>query len=137
MQWSDVTKAPSARTLRQFAGLFLGFFVGLAGWRVWQAHGDAWAGMLAAAGLGVGLTGLVKPAWVRGVFTAWMVAAFPIGWLVSHVALAVLFYLLFTPVATIFRVAQRDVLHRRRRAQPSYWTPKATPADVREYFRQY
>jgi len=55
----------------------------------------------------------------------------------SRVALAILFYLLFTPVALVFKVTGRDTLHRRRRSQTSYWTPKAGAADVREYFRQF
>jgi hypothetical protein len=137
MQWSDVTKAPSPKTLRQFAGLCLVVFGGLAAWRLWQGHADARAAVLGALAVGLGVTGLIRPTAVRLVFTGWMIAAFPIGWLVSRVVLALLFYAVFTPVALVFRLAQRDVLHRRRQARTSYWTPKAGPADVREYFRQF
>ena len=109
----------------------------MAVWRVTQGQADLRAAALGAAAVGLGATGLVRPAAIRPVFTGWMAIAFPIGWLVSRVALALLFYAVFTPVAAVFRLTQRDVLHRRRRSQASYWTPKAGPADVREYFRQF
>ena len=137
MQWSDATRPASAKTLRQFAALCLVVFGGLSAWRVWQGHADARAAVLAAAALGLGITGLVRPAAIRRVFTGWMIVAFPIGWLVSRVALALLFYAVFTPVALVFRLMRRDVLHRRREARTTYWTPKTGPADVREYFRQF
>ena len=36
-----------------------------------------------------------------------MIVAFPIGWAVSHIMLAALFYGLFTPVALVFRTIGR------------------------------
>ena len=137
MQWSDVTKTPPPKTLRQFAALCLIVFGGLAIWRIWQGHVDAPTAVLGAVALGLGVTGLAWPAAIKPVFMAWMIAAFPIGWLVSRVVLAFLFYAVFTPVALVFRVKGRDLLHRRRQSRTSYWAPKAGPADVREYFRQF
>ena len=137
MQWSDVTTPPPAKTLRQFAGLCLVVFPALALWRVTRGQSDAIAAALAAAGVVVGLIGLVRPTAIRWVFTGWLILAFPIGWAVSRIALGLLFFGLITPVAFVFRLAGRDVLHRRRRPGASYWVTKARPADVREYFRQF
>ena len=137
MTWSDVTKSPSSTTLRQFAGLCLVVFGGFAGWRVWQAGLDGRAITFGAIGLGIGLTGLVWPVAVRWVYTGWMIAAFPIGWVISRVVLGILFYGMFTPVAFVFRLMQRDMLHRRRTGAQSYWTRKPGAMDVREYFRQF
>ena len=36
MLWSDVTRAPQAKTLRQFAAMWLIVFGALAAWRVWH-----------------------------------------------------------------------------------------------------
>ena len=67
-----------------------------------------------------------------------MVLAFPIGWLVSQLVLALIFYGLITPLALVFRGRGRDPLQRARPASDeSLWRPKASPADVRRYFRQY
>ena len=136
MQWSDVTKAPSEKTLRQFAGLCLIIFGGLGGWRMWQRDLDSPALALVAVGGLIGVAGLIRPSSIRLVFTGWMMAAFPIGWVVSRVVLGLLFYGVFTPVALVFRLAGRDALHRRRKPKTSYWTTKPHPADPASYLRQ-
>jgi TRAP-type C4-dicarboxylate transport system permease small subunit len=137
MQWADVVAPPSRKLLRQFAGLFLVCFLGLAAWRIWQGRADVWAAGLAAVALGVGLAGLVRPSAVRLVYTGWMIVAFPIGWTVSRVALALVFYVVITPVALVFRVMRRDELQLRRAdRRASYWRPKPRPESVREYLRQ-
>ena len=91
-----------------------------------------------AVALGVGLLGLVRPKAIRYLFLAAMVAAFPIGWLVSQCVLAVMFYLILTPLALFFRARGRDVLGRKRPGDcQSFWTEASTPEDMRRYFRQY
>ena len=137
MQWSDVTAPPPPKMLRQFAGLWLVVFVGLAAWRAWHGQIDAWTWGLGAAGFIVGLLGLVQPMAVRWIFTGWMIAAFPIGWTVSRVVLAAMYYLVFTPVGLVFRLMGRDPLHLRQRRDPSYWAVKPAPGDGDSYFRQF
>ena len=138
MQWSEVIAPPPPRLLRQFAGLFLVVFLALAGWRVWQGQPDGWAVGLAALALGVGLAGLARPSAVRFIYTGWMIVAFPIGWTISRLALALMFYAVFTPVALVFRAMRRDELQLRRRDEgASYWKPKPGPESVRQYFRQF
>jgi hypothetical protein len=135
MQWADVTVRPSAGKLRQFAGLWLLFFLTLAGWRA--LHGRQFL-ILAALGIIIGTLGLVRPAATRWVYTGWMIAAFPLGWTVSKLMLAVLFYGVFTPVSLAFRILGRDSLGmRRRHGLQSYWAPKPGVLDVRDYFRQF
>ena len=136
MNWSDVTKTQSEKTLRQFAGLCLILFGGLGAWRFWQGHSNS-AIVLMSLGLVLGAVGLAWPSLIRPVFTVWMMAAFPIGWVVSRLVLALLFYGLFTPVAILFKIIQRDELHRRRRSAASYWSKKPAPAEVKEYLRQF
>jgi hypothetical protein len=75
--------------LRKFAGLGLVVFGGLAAWRFWYGQTGAWTISLAAAAVVVGVAGLVRPALVRPIYSGWMMAAFPIGWTVSHIALGV------------------------------------------------
>ena len=136
MQWSDVMTPPPPRQLRQFAGLFLFVFLGLGAWRWFQGQHDAWAIGLAAAGVVVGLVGLVSPTLVRPIYTGWMVAAFPIGWTVSRLVLAIVFFLVLTPVASLFRLTGRDSLWLRRSDRQSHWRAKRQPATLKEYFRQ-
>jgi hypothetical protein len=138
MQWSDIQFRPPAKTLRQFAGLWLVFFSGLAAWEGLVRSRANLAVVLTIVALTIGPLGLALPRIVRPVFVAWMVLAFPIGWTVSQLTLALIFYGLFTPVSLIFRLIGRDLLHRARQpALESYWTPKMTPTDSRRYFKQF
>ena len=85
----------------------------------------------------VGVAGLISPNLVRPIFVGWMTIAFPIGWVISNVLLACLFYGMFTPLGWVLRLAGRDAL-RRRPPSPvdSYWLPKPMPTDVDRYFQQ-
>ncbi len=138
MRWSDIPFDPPRKTLRQFAGLWLAFFGGMA---LWQGlvKGHAGPGLsLAALALTVGLAGLARPEWMRFVYVGWMVLAFPIGWTASQVMLAIMFFGLFTPIGLVFRLIGRDALQRDRQpGRESYWEPKQAPADLRRYFKQF
>ncbi len=136
MQWADVVKPPSPRTLRQFAGLFLIVFLAMAASRWWRGQADVWAVALGGLAVVVGVAGLIAPAVVRPIYTGWMVAAFPIGWTVSRIVLGAIFFLVLTPVAAAFRIGGRDALRLRRRKQTSYWLAKRPAGDARTYFRQ-
>src|SRR5262245_22902840 len=100
---------PNARTLRQFARLWL-ICVGLIAWRCGLASGHGAGVVLGALALGVGVAGLIQPACVRPLFVALTVLTLPLGWAVSNFLLAVVFFGLFTPIGLIFRLLGRDVL---------------------------
>jgi hypothetical protein len=71
-------------------------------------------------------------------YIGWMYLAFPIGWTVSHVLLAVTYYLVLTPIGLIMRAVGRDPM--RRRLDPeakSYWIEHRPDRDPSRYFRQY
>jgi hypothetical protein len=138
MRWSDIPFDPSRATLRQFAGLWLAFFGGLALWQGLVRGQTGLATLLAVLALTIGPLGLIRPGWIRPIYVGWMVLAFPIGWTVSQVMLALMFYGLFTPIGLLFRLLGRDALHRTRRPEvESYWTPKPAPAGPKSYFRQF
>jgi hypothetical protein len=61
-----------------------------------------------------------------------------IGWVLSYVVLAAIFYVVFTAVGTLMRVVGYDPLARGidRRAS-SYWVAREPVDDVQRYFRQY
>jgi hypothetical protein len=138
MHWSDIPFDPPRKTLRQFAGLWLLAFGGLAVWEYAQRGHGTWALALAILALTVGPLGLVWPRLVRPIYVGWMVLAFPIGWLVSRLILAVMFYGVFTPVALVFRLIGRDALTLKcGEGRTTYWVPKPPPAGVRSYFNQF
>jgi hypothetical protein len=138
MQWSDIQFDPPRKTLRQFAGLWLAFFGGIALW-----HGLARGRTALGVGLGLlalvgGLLGFTRPEWMRFIYVGWMVLAFPIGWTISQLMVAVMFFGLFAPIGLLFRFLGRDPLQRTRQPKlQSYWAPKPPPADLRRYFKQF
>jgi len=138
MNWSDLPLTPPPRTLRQFAGLCLAFFGTLAAWHGLMRDQTSLALALALLAVGLGTVGLVKPQAMRPVYVAWMLAVFPIGWLVSRLILVLLYYGLITPVGLLFRLAGRDLLRLQPRPDtPTYWVPKPEPAGAHSYFRQF
>ncbi|HEV3203705.1 MAG TPA: SxtJ family membrane protein [Gemmataceae bacterium] len=138
MRWTDISFQPASRTLRQFAGLWLLFFGGWAGWLGLVKGQETWGIALGAIALGIGIVGLVTPQKIRLVFVAWMVLAFPIGWTVTHILLALTFYGIFMPMGFVFKWMGRDLLQRRKRSHTeTYWTPKPAAKDARAYFRQF
>jgi len=104
-----------------------------------------WARLRGGPALACGVMALVGPVLCRlapaifgRVYWGAMWLAFPLGWLSSQLALAVMFYGVITPMALVFRIGGRDRLGRRRRTElESHWAPRARPTDVRRYFRTY
>jgi hypothetical protein len=86
--------------------------------------------------VGVGLLGIARPRAVRLVFTGWLMAAFPIGWTVSQLMLGLLFFVIITPMALVFKAIKRDALRLRRSTPESYYLPK-TGSDLKGYFHQF
>jgi hypothetical protein len=138
MTWRDIPWRPTSATLRQFAVCWM-LFVGLLAFRVGGRHEQFVVGVvLAALAGGFGLAGLVWPAAVRPLFLTLTVATFPIGWVVSRMLLAVLFYGLFTPVGWVMRWWGRDALDLRPQAgRSTYWEPKLAAENSRRYFRPF
>jgi hypothetical protein len=123
------------RLLREFAALWILFCGGFAYLSYTRDHLIA-AAVLAVLACAVGPMGLVRPPLIRPLFVGLTAVTRPIGWAVSQVLLAVMFYGVFTPFGFALRLGGRDVLWRRRRGLDSYWTPKPVPEDVTSYFRQ-
>jgi hypothetical protein len=136
LRWSEIEFQPSTRTLRQFAAMCVAVFGCLAAYETLR-NGVTTRCLIWNVLALVGVVGLIRPQTLRLIFVASMIVAWPMGWLVSHVILAVLYFGMFTPVAVVFRLLGRDALALRRPQRKSYWTAKPTPRDVRRYFRQY
>lgn len=134
----DHLKNPDQRILRQFLGGWIVFFLGLGAYQFVARDRPVIAlGCGAAAAAGAALHWL-SPAWFRRVFTGWMLVAWPLGWVMSQLALAIMFYGIVTPVALLFRLGGRDRIRRRKPVDAaSYWTAKPVTNDVRRYFRTF
>ena len=84
------------------------------------------------------LLGYVFPPALRLIYIVMMAVALPIGMLISTTLLALLFFLMFTPLAVWFRLRRRDELKRRWDAESaSYWSPITDQRTPASYYRQF
>lgn len=134
----SINRDPSRRQLAVFGMAWL-VFIGAAGYAVLRAGGGPTvAGAIWAAAVLVPLAGWFWPPILRWIYVAMMYATFPIGWIVSHLLLAAIYYLLVTPVGLVMRLVGYDPMTRRFDPKAeSYWVPREEPEEQGRYFKQY
>ena len=126
------------KTLRQFAALWLLFVTGIGARLVF--HHDTAAGLaLILLALGVGITGIIAPGRIRPIYTGMIVLTRPIGWVVSHVLLTILYYGLISPIGVFMRIVRRDRLRLKIPIceQASYWVQRQQSDDSSRYLKQF
>lgn len=138
---------PPARVLRQFGVIALVAFGALAFMAeremfVFKAglgqgrEAVVWA-LAGVAGLS-GFFSLVAPRANRVLFVGLSVLAFPIGFVVSHILLGLLFFGLIAPLGFAMKLSGRDALTRAHQdGSTSYWVKARRRRAMRDYFRQY
>jgi len=133
----DINWKPSNRDLRVFSGLQWVFF-GIIATSVWRRHAAPEIALaIVAVSTVLTIVGLAAPRAIRPVYVGWMVAVFPIGWLVSHAILAAVYFLVFTPIGWLMRLFGNDPMERQwDPAATTYWKPRGAPPDANRYFRQ-
>ena len=129
--------SPGAREVRSFSRIWFPLFVVMIGsvlrWRFHLPDASLWAWGIGALAV---VAALADVRVARAVFLGLMVITYPIGLVVSTVALALLFYLVFTPLGWGMRLAGRDPLRLHTRADASEWQPVKQDTDER-MFRQF
>ncbi|RPI03857.1 MAG: hypothetical protein EHM72_00230 [Calditrichaeota bacterium] len=83
--------------------------------------------------------GVLFPTFLKPIYKVWMFLALTLGWLMSRVLLTVVFFLLFTPIALIFKVISKDPLNRKiEKYSSSYWINRTDfPKDNSSYEKLY
>ncbi len=128
---------PSAGDLKLF-GASLGLLLcGIGAW-VWlrTASPGVAVGLWIAAVLLWGVYYSV-PAVQRPLYRGWIVALFPVAWLMSTLVLGILYFGLITPIGLISRLAGRDPLQRRTRRETGWVERSASPVPKSRYYRQH
>ena len=144
----DVDWRPERNKLKNFAVSGCVVFALLGGWLYFK-QGPRWLALTPSTGEAAGwvlwafaayslMMAFVAPKAVLPIYYILTCISVPVGFVLSHVILFVIFYGLFTPVALVFRIRGRDVLSRRFEPQArSYWIRREPTVDVRRYFRQF
>lgn len=134
----DLGREPSRRELNSF-GLMLSAVAAVVGGMLWWRLGLPTAGRTVwAVGGGLALVYYAVPCLRRTIYFAWMYATYPLGWVVSHLVLAAIFYLVVTPTGLIMRGLGWDPLGRRFEPEAeTYWIEYNPQRGMQEYFRQF
>lgn len=133
-----IDRNPPGKQLALFAVLwvlFVGTF-GVLAWAKWGMSGLAYG--LWGAAVGVPLVGAVYRPFLRWVYVGMAYAAFPIGYVLSHVLLGVIYYLLITPIGLLLRLFGKDPMSRQLDpGAESYWLERKPVDSAERYFKQY
>ena len=134
----DLNLNPSKQELRTFSLCALAFLA-FVGWIVFRRRPARAVGVVDRRGRrSSGGLGFAVPASYAAALRRLMVINYPIGWVVTHVVMAIIFYLVVTRLGVIMRLTGRDPMERAfDRTAKTYWKPRRTDPDSARYFRQY
>ncbi len=107
------------RMEKQFALLLAGIMGVVAVWPLFSGSAFAWSWLTAA--LLPLLLAWRAPQRLTPLAQAWLWLGHLLGAVNSRIILALIFFLLITPVALLFRLFGRDALRLKQVKKPSYW----------------
>jgi hypothetical protein len=107
------------RDLRKFGLMVGGVFVAVGLWFAFRHN--PWHAWFWVPGALLIVAGLTAPLALRRIYVIWMGVAFFLGFIVSSVLLAIIFYGMVTPIGLVARLAGKDFLDRGRSTGGSYW----------------
>ena len=135
----QINRNPSKRQMRTFAALVFPAFWGLVALLVLlRAEQPRLALTIALAAAIISIIGLVSPRFMRLVYLGMIYVTYPIGFVVSHILLGLVFYVVISGVGLLLRILGKDPMH--RDADPkveTYWIRKEHDSSSDHYFRQY
>ena len=101
--------------------------------------GSTWTAMvLFALAAYCGFFAFVFPLAIRPIYLFMTVVTYPIGFVMSYVVMAIMYYGVITPVGIIFKIIGRDAMHRKfDPTSETYWIKRRPPDSVKRYFRQF
>jgi hypothetical protein len=122
------------RQARKSALVVAAVFALLGGWQLYRARPTVAItfGVLAAI---LVLCSAIPPA-AMVFHRAWMTLAGVLGYVNSRILLAIIFYLILSPLGVIKRVFGSDLLDRRSGKAPSYWRQRTATRQTREGFER-
>jgi hypothetical protein len=135
----QINTDPTRRQLNQFGFIWMGFVAFFGAIAFFKFHNPSLARGLWVAAVVVPIVGWIFPRFMRWIFLGMSYLAFPIGFVVSHVVLAVVYYLVLTPIGLLTRLFGYDSMKRRFGPEAkSYWVERpASAVEAKRYFRQF
>ena len=104
----------------------------------WRYSAEGVAVVLLGIGVAVAVVYYAVPRSQSAILRGFRLVTLPLQIIASFSLLAVLYYLIITPIGLVLRLFGRDPLAKQfDREAATYWEPCAPPAEPGSYFRQY
>jgi len=133
----EINKNPKAKELAQFGIIWLPALMLLLVWLITSRLETRFWTILLAVLIGLSMVlGVLQPMILKPVFVGLQYVTWPIGMVVSYVLLAIVFYLLITPVGLLLRLFGYDPVDKRMRIG-SMWHVREPVIEQASYFRQF
>lgn len=127
----DRPKLENKRFGRQM-GLVLVALAGLGFWRDWPSFLSVSFLTLGAVHL---ILAVIAPDLLTRFNRFWMSLGYYFGKVFAPIEMAIIFFLMFTPIALVMRLLRRDALLIRKNKVNSYWKVRETPQISADSFR--
>ena len=133
----ELNKDPTDRELTVF-GVLLGLFAIVLGALLsWRMESFAVGALVWTVGAALVLTYWTFRPKRRVIYRAWILACFPVAWLVAHLLLGTIYYLVITPFGVVMRLVGHDPMTRNLDENATtYWVSMPAKDDSSRYFRQ-
>ena len=126
------------QTERNFGLIVGGVFAALAGWWIFRGKFHTVAPWVLGLGAVLFVSGLVLPKLLVIPNRLWMGLAEVLSFVMTRIILALVFFLLVTPLGFFRRLTGGDSLNRRAARAESYWKPYGPrQADPHHYDKMY
>jgi predicted membrane metal-binding protein len=120
---------------RSFGLIFAVVFAIIAAWPLMSARPPRWWAL--AIALGFALVAVVAPKVLAPLNRWWMKFGLLLAHIVSPIALAILFYAVFTPIGVLMRLLGKDPLKLARdKNAATYWTTRTPPGPRPDSMKQ-
>ena len=134
----DINLNPSKRDLRWFGLILFLFFLLMGGVVYWQSNSTSIANALWVIGAVLSAAYYLLRPLRRPIYLGFMYLVYPIGWTLSHVMFAFIYYIVLTPIGLIMRAFGYDAMQRRiDHKATTYWVKRDANIESSRYFRQF
>lgn len=135
----SLNSKPSKQQLRGFGDIALFMCNTLGLLLMWMADLPIRAFIiLCITGMVIYLLSRISLVLVKPIYIGLNAATFPVGWLVSHIVMALFYYVIIGCVGLTFKLIKRDPLNLAYDPEAdSYWIPYKHIRTIKDYFHQF
>ncbi len=83
------------------------------------------------------ISGFIYPSIIRPFYVILLVLTFPVGWIVSHTLLLLIFVILITPIGLVLRIRGHNPLNLNSKGAQSMWVKCVKNNKSSDYLKQY